>query len=549
MLKYDIQLFADEEVSKNVKIQQKTASGMVTLYPVTKAENVEGLNDLVNVKTLDTTATTAQSTNASESLKGTGTITLHKVSKTGSYDDLLNKPTIDNNNQKVKANGTSFGDNVSVDIKGTGLISVTAGTNEMTISTTAQANVIETVKVNGSALTPSNKAVDITVPTKTSDLTNDGDGTNAFITNATAQIAESQVTNLTTDLQNIREVAEGKTKTYIIDAQSDITGTKNANDEYTNVTAITGVTIANLQLGDTILIKALQVPDYWVSGLNKTGSVVTSVSLNKLETTKVDLNGYVTGSSLTADNIILGNGNSTIKDSGKAISTAKPISTSTDNQIPTSKAVYTGLAEKVTANTAITGATHTKITYDEKGLVTAGADLAESDIPTLSISKTSGLQTALDNKLDDSQLKTSWSSTVSDSNIPSEKLVKDSLDAKLDDSQLKTSWSSTTSDSNIPSEKLVKDSLDGKLTASTAKVQLTGDVTSSAVSLTNGTASVATTLANSGVTAGTYSAVQVNAKGLVTSGAQMIEVGTAGQTTPSASLAVGGIFYQDVTSS
>lgn len=39
-------------------------------------------------------------------------------------------------------------------------------------------NVIEIVKVNGSALTPdANKAVDVTVPTKVSDITNDGDGT------------------------------------------------------------------------------------------------------------------------------------------------------------------------------------------------------------------------------------------------------------------------------------------------------------------------------------------------------------------------------------
>lgn len=37
----------------------------------------------------------------------------------------------------------------------------------------AQANVIETVKVNGTALTPSSKAVDVTVPTKLSQLTND----------------------------------------------------------------------------------------------------------------------------------------------------------------------------------------------------------------------------------------------------------------------------------------------------------------------------------------------------------------------------------------
>ena len=38
---------------------------------------------------------------------------------------------------------------------------------------TAQANVIETVKVNGTALTPSSKAVNVTVPTKVSELTND----------------------------------------------------------------------------------------------------------------------------------------------------------------------------------------------------------------------------------------------------------------------------------------------------------------------------------------------------------------------------------------
>ena len=37
----------------------------------------------------------------------------------------------------------------------------------------AQENVIETVKVNGTALTPSSKAVNVTVPTKVSDLTND----------------------------------------------------------------------------------------------------------------------------------------------------------------------------------------------------------------------------------------------------------------------------------------------------------------------------------------------------------------------------------------
>lgn len=39
---------------------------------------------------------------------------------------------------------------------------------------TAQANVIETVKVNGTALTPNNKAVDITVPNYTFEVKSDG---------------------------------------------------------------------------------------------------------------------------------------------------------------------------------------------------------------------------------------------------------------------------------------------------------------------------------------------------------------------------------------
>lgn len=46
----------------------------------------------------------------------------------------------------------------------------------------------------------------------------------------------------------------------------------------------------------------------------------------------------------------------------------------------------------VVANADITGGTHTKITYDAKGLVTAGADLVASDIPDLAASKiTSGI--------------------------------------------------------------------------------------------------------------------------------------------------------------
>lgn len=164
-------------------------------------------------------------------------------------------------------------------------------------------------------------------------------------------------------------------------------------------------------------------------------------------------------------------------------------------------------------------------------------------------------------KLDDSQLVTSWSDPVSDTNIPSEKLTKDTLDTKLDKvtsassysrayavntsggqimwnvvqdsayansiarrtsegklftatpvagddgniatnktyvdtglsgkldgSQLVTSWQSTVSDSNIPSEKLTKDSIDAvqtNLTNHTSRTDNPHSVTKSQVELGN----------------------------------------------------------------
>jgi hypothetical protein len=62
---------------------------------------------------------------------------------------------------------------------------------------------------------------------------------------------------------------------------------------------------------------------------------------------------------------------------------------------PTTLAGY-GITNSVIANTVITGATHTKITYDSKGLVTSGVDLSASDIPSLDWSKiTTGIPTTI----------------------------------------------------------------------------------------------------------------------------------------------------------
>ena len=66
----------------------------------------------------------------------------------------------------------------------------------------------------------------------------------------------------------------------------------------------------------------------------------------------------------------------------------------------------------VVANSSITGGTHTKITYDSKGLVTGGTSLSASDIPTLAISKVSGLQSALDAKQDNLVFNTTYNAST-----------------------------------------------------------------------------------------------------------------------------------------
>lgn len=55
---------------------------------------------------------------------------------------------------------------------------------------------------------------------------------------------------------------------------------------------------------------------------------------------------------------------------------------STDTILQAFNKIVGNIALKLTANSPITGATKTKITYDANGLVTAGADIAASDLPT-----------------------------------------------------------------------------------------------------------------------------------------------------------------------
>lgn len=75
-----------ERIKMNNADKEPNDSGTVNLGTVLTAHQ--------NIKTLNTNNTTAQTVSGSESISGSGTINLHKVAKTGNYNDLLNKPTI-----------------------------------------------------------------------------------------------------------------------------------------------------------------------------------------------------------------------------------------------------------------------------------------------------------------------------------------------------------------------------------------------------------------------------------------------------------------------
>lgn len=75
---------------------------------------------------------------------------------------------------------------------------------------------------------------------------------------------------------------------------------------------------------------------------------------------------------------------------------------------------------------------------------------------------------------------------------------------------------------------------------------VTGDVVGTAQNF-DGTqnVSIPVALTETGITAGVYSVLNVDAKGRATSGGQLIEYGVAGST-PTAALAIGGLFFEDM---
>ena len=243
------------------------------------------------------------------------------------------------------------------------------------------------------------------------------------------------------------------------------------------------------------------------------------------------------------------------------------------------------LGTKVTANVAITGATHTKITYDSKGLVTSGADLAEADIPSLHLAKITDVtaSAAEVNVLDGITASTDELNVLDGITATTTELnyvdgvtssIQDQLDAKVEgntaitgatkckityDSKGLVTAGADLAESDIPTLHLAKitdvtasaaevNVLDG-ITASTAELNILDGVTADAseLNILDGATLTTTELnyvdgvtssiqdqldgkvaKNTAITAGTGTVVTYDAKGLVTGSSELaIKSGSA----------------------
>lgn len=250
---------SDVETSLDDKVDKVSGKGLsANDYTTTEKNKLSGIASGAQVNVIESVKVngTAQ-TVTSKAVNITIPTKLSDLTNDGNFVTDENYVHTDNNyttTEKNKLNGVASGAQVNVieSIKrnGTALtvtskavdISVPTKTSELTndsdyvvdanyvhtdvnftsalkskldgIAASAQVNKIETVKVNGTALTITSKAVDVTVPTKTSDLTNDSN----FVADASYVHTDNNFTD--TLLTKLNGIAAGATKVTVDSALS-----------------------------------------------------------------------------------------------------------------------------------------------------------------------------------------------------------------------------------------------------------------------------------------------------------------------------------------
>lgn len=227
-------------------------------------------NALSNKPALNTDNSVALEVNAQEEISGT--VSLHKVSKTGNYNDLLNKPNIPSKTSDLTNDSgyiTNTVDNLTNYYKKSetytqSTIDEILRDQEHEILTTTslthyykKTETYNQTEVNNLLADKANKS---DVPTKTSQLTNDGsDGTNPFISEipiaSSTQLGGIKVgNNLSIEADGTLNASEGGVKSY-----NDLTDKPVLN---TNVSTSQPVSEGETITGEIVLHKISKTGSY-----------------------------------------------------------------------------------------------------------------------------------------------------------------------------------------------------------------------------------------------------------------------------------------------
>ena len=323
------------------------------------------------------------------------------------------------------------------------------------------------------------------------------------------------ILNVTNIANNAFSIAQGRVNTAVFETYTDM---------ITFLEDTTQATNTFFNIGDVIWIKQTNVPDYWISGK---GSVNTSTTNTSVKGTTGSVAEDLSGN---GTNIVYKNRISTTIGTGFTevlVSSVSPISASA--RIISYSSSTGAISISITSIKA-----NTEVTITLKCTSTQSTDLGQFGYYNIS-----ELETRTPNlePYQTKQLTTALSINNSTYNYVEEVLtaIKNYVDGIVNGT---TAVANATNATNATKA----NKADQLVTART--ISLSGDATGSISFDGSSNKTLSVTLANSGVTAGTYSVVTVDAKGRATSGGQIIEVGAANQTTPSSSLAVGGIFFK-----
>ena len=373
---------------------------------------------------------------------------LSTVATSGSYNDLSNKPTIPTASTTTPSADTTSG-------------SYGSGTSYARSNHTHPKS---SLYAESSHTHTKSQITDFpAIPTKTSDLTNDGDGTNAFLTQHQSLTNYIQKSNTTGLIKN-----DGS-----IDSNSYLTTSSASSTYQTKLVSGTSIKTINntpiLGSGDISIPTPPTIVTSWETTLSDSKVPSEKLTKNTIDGKLDNALSSTVVSIASNDDILI----TDYSDSNKIKRVAKILASQVKDGTAHSNIGSSANDTQATINTYINTALGNKVSKSS----TTGLLKNDGSVDTSAYITSSALPT----------IQTSWGSTTSNSKVASEKLIKDSLDGKqatlVSGTNIKTinntpilgsgdisiptpptivtAWESTPSDSKVASEKLVKNYIDG----------------------------------------------------------------------------------------